>query len=87
MQGFFGSLLEAGDIMRSDAGIVIIHSRIPCLEVKLVCILQTMLEFGAGAFHAEFNNGVARIHALPKDLTGFHRAIIDSVCRHTRKSD
>jgi len=37
-----------------------------------------VLEFGAGAFHAKFDNGVVGIHASLKYLTGFHRAIFDS---------
>ncbi|CAG0960786.1 hypothetical protein ANAEL_00614 [Anaerolineales bacterium] len=60
-QGFFGTLLKAGDIMRGDAGFVIIGASLPCLLIQRAGFFGVMFEFSATSLNAELDDGVVSV--------------------------
>ena len=58
IQGVFSRVLKARNIMRGDAGIIIVLTRFPGLFIKNARFFSTMLEFSARALHTELDDRV-----------------------------
>ncbi len=57
------TVLKAGNIMRGDAGFIIVSMRLPGLLIQPAGIFKAALEFGARALKAELDDGVSCIHS------------------------